>query len=493
LKKTSQYECTNCGAKYSRWQGECNACHQWNTIVEDISKETTTTKVKKQHVQTSKLSDIVHAAEPVTKLNMPGLENVLGGGIHESQISLIAGEPGIGKSTLLLQILQNYPKRSCYISGEESLSQIAKRAERITNYQLLITNNEGKITKDELRKTNIETRRGEVSSSETKGEDKKRHLDSRLRENDTEKENMLTRSHVNTTTLPNTEFVSSTDLNTVLSVIESKEFQLVIIDSIQTVVDPDSAGFAGSANQVRLCTFKITEIAKKNNIAVLIVGQITKEGEIAGPKMMEHLVDTVLYFEGDRKSDLRILKSYKNRFGSVGETAIFEMKEDGLHEILDPSGYFIDDRSDISEGVAYSIVADGSMIYAVEIQALVNKTFFPIPKRLSTNFDNNRMQMLVAVLQKKLGLNLFESDIYVNVSGGVKVTDTAADLAVCAAIISSFKNKKLDNSVYVGEVGLTGNIQRTVRHDAKLKQAGKLGFKNIFSAENLKNIQNLSK
>lgn len=428
-KNSTQYECTNCGAKYSRWQGECSQCHQWNTIVENIQFETATTKVNSKKFEISKLDQILKVSEPVVKIGMPGIENVLGGGIHESQISLIAGEPGIGKSTLLLQILQKFPQKSCYISGEESLSQIAKRAERIS------------------------------SSPKNNFED--------------------------------TDFLSSTDLDTVLSVIASKEYALVIIDSIQTLVDPSSAGFAGSANQVRLCTFKITEIAKKNNISIIIVGQITKEGEIAGPKMMEHLVDTVLYFEGERKSDLRVLKSYKNRFGSVGETAIFEMHSTGLIEILDPGKYFISDSGSQSEGVAYSIVSDGSIIYAVEIQALVNKTFFPIPKRLATNFDNNRLQMLLAVLQKKMNLGIYDNDVYVNVVGGVKVFDTSADLAVCAAVISSLKNKKITDSIFIGEVGLTGNVQKTARHEVKIKQAQKLGFKNIISADNLKNISQL--
>ncbi|MEO6303337.1 MAG: ATPase domain-containing protein, partial [Bacteroidia bacterium] len=335
-RNSNAYICTNCGAEAPKWQGECSVCHEWNTLVENSQLQTSTTKVHKKNVEVSKLTDIISKSEPVIKIGMPGLENVLGGGIHESQIMLISGEPGIGKSTLLLQIVHNFPRKSVYVSGEESLSQIAKRANRI---------GKGKFE--------------------------------------------------------DTAFVSSTDIDTVLSLISSKKYSLVIVDSIQTVVDSENAGFAGSVNQVRICTFKITEIAKKNNVAVIIVGQITKEGDIAGPKMMEHLVDTVLYFEGDRKSDLRILKSYKNRFGSVGETAIFEMKADGLREIIDPGRYFIQDSESNSEGIAYSIVSDGSMIYAVEIQALVNKSFFPIPKRLATNYDNNRLQMLLAVLQKK--------------------------------------------------------------------------------------------
>ncbi|MEI7604359.1 MAG: DNA repair protein RadA [bacterium] len=428
MKKVSnEFICTNCNFETNRWQGECPGCHEWNTLVENSIQQTSTTKVKKKSVDTSKLNDILLHSEPVTKLGMPGLEDVLGGGIHESQIILIAGEPGIGKSTILLQIISNFPNASTYISGEESLSQIAKRAQRISQ------------------------------------------------NNNYEK----------------TDFVSSTDLDTVLSMISSKKYKLVIIDSIQTLVDSETAGFAGSINQVRNCTFKITEIAKKNSVAVIIVGQITKEGEIAGPKMMEHLVDTVMYFEGDRKSDLRILKSYKNRFGSVGETAIFEMKQEGLKEIADPGSYFISDRGGNVDGIAYSIVSDGSVIYAVEIQALVNKSFFQFPKRLSTNYDNNRLQMLLAVLQKKLKLNLYESDIYVNVAGGVKISDTSADLAVCAAVISSFKNKKLGNNVFIGEVGLTGNIQRTSRQDAKKRQAEKLGFDNIFSVENIKDLNEL--
>jgi DNA repair protein RadA/Sms len=427
-KNSNQYICSNCSAVYSRWQGECSQCHEWNTIVDNTILQTSTTKVNKKSVEVSKLSDILHKSEPVIKIGMPGLETVLGGGIHQSQIVLIAGEPGIGKSTLLLQILHNYPGNSVYITGEESLSQIAKRAERVA---------QGKFERS--------------------------------------------------------DFVSSTDLDTTLSLISAKKHSLVIIDSIQTIVDSDSGGFAGSVNQVRLCTFKITEIAKKYNVSVIIVGQITKEGDIAGPKMMEHLVDTVLYFEGDRKSDLRILKSYKNRFGSVGETAIFEMKQNGLIEIVDPGRYFISKDNTKSEGVAYSIVSDGSIIYAVEVQALVNKSFFPIPKRLATNYDNNRLQMLLAVLQKKLKLGLYESDVYVNVVGGVKLNDTSADLAVCAAIISSFKNKKYEDSVFIGEVGLTGDIQRTARYDAKLKQAERLGFKHIYSNQNVRTLSELIK
>ena len=428
-KNSNPYVCTECGSFLPRWQGECPSCHKWNTIIENISIESVTTKVSKKNVEVSKLDQIIQSSEPVIKLGMIGLENLLGGGIHQSQIMLIAGEPGIGKSTLLLQIISNFPQKSVYVSGEESLSQIAKRAQRVGN------NKHG---------------------------------------------------------FDNTAFVSSTDLDTVLSLISSRDYSLVIIDSIQTLVDPSTGGFAGSSNQVRVCTFKITEIAKRFNVSVMIVGQITKEGDIAGPKMLEHLVDTVLYFEGDRKSDLRILKSSKNRFGSVGETAIFEMKQTGLIEILDPGEYFISDRSTNTEGVAFSIVSDGSMIYAIEIQALVTKSFFPIPKRLATNYDNNRLQMLLAVLQKKMKVSLFENDIYVNVAGGVKITDTSADLAVCAAVLSSLKNKKLSQNVYIGEVGLTGNIQKTSRNEQKIKQANKLGFDNVYTNKNIRSINDLA-
>ena len=428
-----QYICTNCGVESPRWQGECPSCHEWNSLVQNISMQSSTTKVKKKSVTVSKLDQILLSSEPVTKINMVAVENVLGGGIHDSQIILLAGEPGIGKSTILLQMVGNFPKTSVYVSGEESLSQIAKRAERLSN--------------------------GTIFKSKSANFSK-------------------------------TDFVSSTELDTVLSLIASKAYSLVIIDSIQTIVDGETSGFAGSMNQIRACTFKITEIAKKNNVAVIIIGQVTKEGDIAGPKMMEHLVDTVLYFEGDRKSELRILKSYKNRFGSVGETAIFEMKETGLVEIEDPGSYFITKGDEVSEGIAYSIISDGSIVYAIEVQALVSKSFFQFPKRLATNYDNGRLQMLLAVMQKKLSLNLYEYDIYVNITGGVRVTDTSADLAVCAAVISSFKNKKLGDAVYVGEVGLSGNVLRTNRHDAKVAQAKKLKFKNIMTHENLPNLKN---
>jgi len=445
---SAQYMCTNCGSEVLRWQGECPVCHEWNTIVENTISESTSTKVSKKNVSVKKLSEIIHAQENAFTFGFPAVERVFGGGLHESQIILLAGEPGIGKSTLLLQIAKNLNKKVVYVSGEESLSQIAKRAERIS-------------TPSSLRDT----------SPFVKGKEIKYPIDS-------ENMNLV-------------DFVSSTELDTVLSLISSKKYELVIIDSIQTMIDGSSAGFAGSVNQVRQCTFKITDIAKRHGISVIIVGQITKEGEIAGPKMMEHLVDTVAYFEGERKSDLRILRSSKNRFGSVGETALFEMGAQGLIEIKDPGSYFIENQQEVSDGVAYSIVSDGSMVYAVEIQALVTQTFFQFPKRLATNYDNNRFQMLLAVLQKKLNLNLSDKDIYVNIAGGIKVTDTAADLAVCAAIISSLKNKKITRDVFIGEVGLSGNIQKTSRHEMKLSQAKNLKFKSVYSMANLKNVVEL--
>lgn len=426
-KSETRYICTSCDAVYPAWQGKCTSCGQWNTIVRDnfdgsgLKKP----KVSSDDWKTVSIKDAEHEDSRMA-LSIDALNNVLSGGVIEGQVILFAGEPGIGKSTLLTQICANSGLKTLYISGEESVDQISKRAKRIASI-------------DEY---------------------------------------------------DNSEFSDDTNLESITAQIQSKNYDLVIIDSIQTVHSNDVSGFPGSMNQIRECAGYITDYAKKYGVTVIMIGQITKEGSIAGPKILEHMVDTVLYFEGDRKNDTRILRVNKNRFGSTSEIAIFEMKENGLHEIRDIEKYFIDSITN-EEGVAYTIYQEGSVSFLLEIQALCTKSSFAYPKRVSNGFDSKRLEMMIAILSKKLGLRLEDYDIYVSVVGGIKVEDTSADLAVAAAIVSSYKNKALPKACFLGEVSLIGEIRSVGKQEQRIKKAKKLGFKTTVDSLSNKNLDEI--
>lgn len=383
-----------------------------------------TSKIKNTDLKVQTLTEIDARDHERQKLSLESLNKILSGGLVHGQVILFAGEPGIGKSTLLTELCIDTELKTLYVSGEESVDQIARRASRLADLEKF----------------------------------------------------------------SNAEFTNDIELASIISQIKSKNYQLVIIDSIQTVYSDEVSGYPGSMNQIRECANYITDAAKKNSVSVIMIGQITKEGTIAGPKILEHMVDTVLYFEGDRRNDTRILKVTKNRFGSTNELAIYEMQSSGLREINDAEKYFVD-NFDAEEGVSYTIYQEGSLSIILEIQALCTKSSFAYPKRVSNGYESKRLEMIIAILMKKLNLKMEYYDIFVNVVGGVKIDDTSADLAVAMAIISSILSKQLPaKSCYIGEISLTGEIRPVNKLDQRIEKAEKFGFNKVFTSKNMKRL-----
>ncbi|ARI75425.1 DNA repair protein RadA [Halobacillus mangrovi] len=422
-KRKTKFVCQECGYETPKWMGKCPGCHQWNTLVEEVSAASTSSRHVFQTSSTSvsskpeKINAIKSQKEPRLPTDMPEFNRVLGGGIVAGSLVLIGGDPGIGKSTLLLQVsaqIANKDMPVLYMSGEESPRQTKLRAERLG------------ISSDQLY------------------------------------------------------VLSETNLQDVINQIEAIDPKFVVIDSIQTIFKEDVTSAPGSVSQVRECTSQLMRIAKSKGIPIFIVGHVTKEGSIAGPRLLEHMVDAVLYFEGERHHTFRILRSVKNRFGSTHEMGIFEMKEQGLKEVLNPSEIFLEERS---QGAAGSIVVasmEGTRPVLVEIQALISPTAFGNPRRMATGLDNSRVPLLMAVLEKRAGLLLQNQDAYVKVAGGVKLDEPAIDLAVAISIASSFRDQASNpDDVVVGEVGLTGEIRRVARIEQRVQEAAKLGFKRV--------------
>ncbi|PXW87746.1 DNA repair protein RadA/Sms [Streptohalobacillus salinus] len=426
-----KFVCQECGYESAKWMGKCPSCGEWNTMVEE-------TVVKSSPKHTGIGSDSAQKPEKITSIHtkeekrmttaMPEFNRVLGGGIVPGSLVLIGGDPGIGKSTLLLQIsdqlaTKNY--RVLYISGEESTRQTKLRADRLA------------VTADEL-------------------------------------------------------FVlSETNLTLIKAQIEQLDPDFIVIDSIQTIFKDEVTSAPGSVTQVRECTSELMRIAKTKHVPIFIVGHVTKEGAIAGPRMLEHMVDAVLYFEGERHHSFRILRGVKNRFGSTNEMGIFEMKEEGLREVMNPSEIFLEERS---QGIAGSVVVasmEGTRPVLVEIQSLISPTSFGTARRMATGIDYNRVPLLMAVLEKRVGLMMQNQDAYVKVAGGVKLDEPAIDLAVAVSIASSFKDKPCRaHDVLIGEVGLTGEIRRVARIEQRIQEAAKLGFKRaIIPSRNLEGLQ----
>lgn len=402
------FMCQNCGNEFMSWSGKCSACGEWNSLKE--MKVTADYTSGSDSLVIKKINDISSSDNNRRKSGISELDRVLGGGLVQGSILLLGGEPGIGKSTLTLQICNSIGK-SFYISAEESLEQIRGRAERL-----------GAKSEDIL-------------------------------------------------------LVASGDLRALEKEILTAKPDLLVVDSIQTVYLSDVPASAGSLSQVKECGIFLQRFAKQNNIAVLIIGHVTKEGSIAGPKIVEHLVDVVLYLEGERFSEGRILRGIKNRFGATNEIGLFSLDEVGLREIINPSEFFLAERSD-KPGSVVTVVMEGRRPLLVEIQALTIKTNFGYPKRTSSGFDLNRLNILAAVIEKNTGMALSSCDIYLNVVGGMKINEPAVDLAVCAAIASSFKNRPLDPKLCIyGEVGLMGEIRGVSREPDRKKELQKLGYK----------------
>jgi DNA repair protein RadA/Sms len=428
-KSKTIYYCTNCGYQSSKWLGKCPSCGEWNTFQEEvITKED---KRKSGSTNKTTLSKPVSIDSIKTEKDIridtrnKELNRVLGGGLVPGSIILVGGEPGIGKSTLLLQAALNMKRlRTLYISGEESYRQIKLRADRLK------IKNENVFILNETLTSNIF-------------------------------------KHINDLT-PG----------------------LIIIDSIQTLYTDIIDTSPGSISQIRESAAELQRLAKTSNIPVILVGHITKEGSLAGPKVLEHMVDTVLQFEGDRNYGFRILRSVKNRFGSTSELGIFEMSQDGLHEIINPSEILLSQRDENVSGVAISATVEGQRPMLVETQALVSNAAFGTPQRSSTGYDARRLNMLLAVLEKKNGYRLSVKDVFMNIAGGIRVDDPAIDLAVVASIISSFTDIIIDNKTcFAGEVGLSGEIRAVSKIENRITEAEKLGFdKMIISKYNYKNI-----
>lgn len=419
-KLKTQFVCQNCGAKYPKWVGRCDNCGEWNTLVEQAVDDGGKSAVaigsrRGQNLKVESMKSISVESESA-RLNtgIPDLNEVLGGGILPGSVILMAGQPGIGKSTLLLQISSNIAKSNAvlYVSGEESAGQVRLRASRLSA-------------------------------------DKNESL----------------------------SFASSTSAEDIAATIRSGEYKLVIIDSIQTIALEEISSAPGTVSQITNSSNVIIRSAKHSNAAVILVGHVTKEGSIAGPKVLEHLVDVVLQFEGDRYGGFKMVRAAKNRFGSTNETAIFEMKESGLSVVENPSAALLAERQDADGSVVLATV-EGNRPLLVEIQALVNPTSFGYPKRTASGFDLNRLNLLIAVLERRTKLNLSDKDIYINVVGGLKLNDHAADLAICMAIASAAAGRRIDSGTVVfGEVGLGGEIRSARFADKRIAEAKKLGFK----------------
>ncbi len=420
-KTKSVYVCQNCGAESSKWIGRCNSCGEWNTFVEQVIQKESPRHPAPDPAHRSKpgkISEIrsdrlERAVTPIGEFN-----RVLGGGLVPGSLVLIGGEPGIGKSTLALQIALGYSGSTLYISGEESLRQLKMRAERL---------------------------------------------------------------HGNS---DQTLVYSETSLQTILRQIRETEPGLVIVDSIQTLYSQEIESSPGSVSQVRECAAHLLRTAKQTGIPVILIGHITKEGSLAGPKVLEHIVDTVLQFEGDTHHMYRILRASKNRFGSTSELGVFEMRNDGLREILNPSEILLNRQSADLSGSSVASIIEGIRPLMVETQALVSYAAYATPQRTSNGFDTRRLNMLLAVLEKRARFKLSTKDVFVNVAGGLRVEDPAADLAIVAAILSSAADIALDKEVcFAGEVGLSGEIRPASRMDQRLTEAHKLGFRKIYVSE----------
>ena len=415
-KLKTQYFCQNCGAQYSQWHGQCKTCGEWNTLVEEIVEKSTKSVVAKSKSSIINIIEVETNEEPRIKTPSEELDRVLGGGIVLGSVTLIGGEPGIGKSTLLLQLALKMKKKILYVSGEESASQIKMRADRLA----------------------------EVKN-------------------------------------PNCFLFTETNVEKILHEAKKLMPDFMIIDSIQTLQSQLIESSPGTVSQIRECSNEIIKFAKENNIPVFLVGHITKDGQIAGPKVLEHMVDVVLNFDGDRNHLFRLLRANKNRFGSTSEIGIYEMISQGLKEIKNPSEVLITKKSEELSGNSVAVTLEGNRPMLLEIQALVSTAVYGTPQRSSTGFDSKRLNMLLAVLEKRAGFRLGAKDVFLNITGGITVDDPAIDLAVVAAILSSNEDVALQKDFcFAAEVGLSGEIRPVQRVEQRILEAEKLGFSTIF-------------
>lgn len=433
-KQRSFYQCTQCGYECAKWMGKCPNCGSWNTLEEHLPEQAAPVHRSAMGASASKaapgksvrLREIAGTHAPRKKTGIGELDRVLGGGIVAGSVVLSGGEPGIGKSTLFLQMADRLAQEASvlYISGEESGEQVAMRAERLG-------------------------------------------LNSPVK------------------------FLAETNLSVILATIHQEKPDFLIIDSIQTIYHEEITSAAGSVSQVRECAAALARMAKSTGTALFIIGHVTKDGNIAGPRVLEHLVDTVLYFEGERASSFRILRAVKNRFGSTNEIGVFDMGDQGMREVPNPSAILLGSREKAVPGACIYCALEGTRPVMLEVEALVSETSFGTPRRMAAGVDYNRMSLIIAVLEKKIGLKLYNQDVFVNVGGGMKVAEPALDLALAAAIVSSFRNRPIrPGTVLFGEIGLTGEIRHISQAEKRLAEAARMGMdRAILPSSNAKGLQ----
>ncbi|MFA5793046.1 MAG: DNA repair protein RadA [Candidatus Gracilibacteria bacterium] len=420
MKLKTVFACQNCGYQTGKWLGKCPSCNEWNTFVEDVinvGKEEVTRHTRLGNAEKPQNIEINSPTKPRIKTGIAEFDTVLGGGIVESSLILLSGEPGIGKSTLTLQVVDRMAglidpqKTVLYVTGEEAIEQVADRAKRLG-----------------LKQKNI-------------------------------------------------SLLYETSVENIITAIDNEKPAFLVVDSIQVLTSQDIAGTAGSLSQVRYATEILMNEIKTRKIPLLLIGHVNKEGNIAGPKVLEHLVDTVLLLEGERDHELRMLRALKNRFGPVSEIGLFEMTSEGMCEVKNPGERVLANRPQNTIGSALTISMEGNRPFLMEVQALVSQTTFGYPKRMASGFDRNRLELLIAVLQKHNKMNLMDQDVYINVASGMHLNDPSADLAVCMAIASSFYGKAIPrNEVVFGEVGLTGEIRSSFKDNERQKSAQKMGL-----------------
>lgn len=434
VKLRSIYACQQCNYEQTRWFGKCPECGEWNSAVETVVEKGSSSKKSTRGTSGKKSGKYVNL-DKVTKKStkrsltkISELDRVLGGGLVDGQVILIAGEPGIGKSTILMQVAENLDN-VVYASGEESVHQLKIRADRL----------------------GIQSKKIKV--------------------------------------------MEETDIDVVIDSIQSlngKDFpSALIIDSVQTMQTSDLSGMAGSVGQVKECAYRLVRMAKNKNIPVFIVGHVTKQGNIAGPAVLMHIVDTVLWFEGEKNLTLRLLRAVKNRFGPTDEVGVFSMDDKGLESVSNPEGIFLTDTKENLAGLAIASIMEGTRPILVEIQALVVESKIAYPKRIAQGVDGKRFELLLAVIQRRLGLPLFGYDCYISVSGGINIkNDPSADLAICMAIVSSYQDKSLPKgSIAIGEVGLLGDLREVVAQEKRVKEAKRLGYKTVISRKSSKYLR----
>ncbi|SCG84138.1 DNA repair protein RadA/Sms [Proteiniborus sp. DW1] len=426
-----KYICQECGYEAHKWLGRCPACNEWNSFLEEVSDRSTKSPKMNIEAKVEKIVDIETDEESRTTTGLEELDRVLGGGLVKGSLTLVGGDPGIGKSTLLIQVANNISRmglKVLYVSAEESARQIKLRSDRLS------------VQAKELY------------------------------------------------------LLSETNMDIVTSAIDNLNPDLLIIDSIQTVYNPSLESAPGSVSQVRETTAILMKLAKTRDMATFIVGHVTKEGSIAGPRVLEHMVDTVLYFEGERHHTYRVLRGVKNRFGSTNEIGIFEMRDIGLIQVKNPSEMLLTGRPLHTAGTIVVPSMEGTRPMLVEVQALISRTAFGMPRRVATGIDYNRVVLMMAVLEKKAGLEMQSYDAYINIVGGIQIREPAIDLGVVCALASSFKDKEIDSkTIAIGEVGLTGELRTVSFIENRLREASKLGFnKAIIPKSNLKGLVNIN-